>query len=232
MKTVCLTLNDFDFIVGPFQSAGANRIVRMVQDTIFKEPQSSDESPNRRMVNRFGHATPIIQCLFDDLAITVVIDHFQLCSQHIQNTQYFIQGQNLLKAILRVICQILLVFKQQISCLLAGSGWRDIVPSAEGQEGKWRLVAITYDPNETGGDGEQITYGIYDDDDVVDVLHQDVLQRTPGAGSAETILLGGKITSIFKGYLDDVRIYNYALTATELQHCSRCTLLQRPRHCA
>ena len=87
----------------------------MIQDAVFKEPQPSDESPNCRMVNHFGHAAPVVQRLFDDPAITIVVDHFQLCSQHIQNTQYFVQGQDLLKTILLIIRQVLFVFKQQIT---------------------------------------------------------------------------------------------------------------------
>jgi hypothetical protein len=61
MKTIRFTVDHLDLVIGAFQFAGADRIVRMVQDAVLKESQASDESLNIRVINRLGHSTPAVQ---------------------------------------------------------------------------------------------------------------------------------------------------------------------------
>ena len=118
MKTVRLTFDHLDFVVGTFQAAGADGIVRMIQDAVFKKSQTTDKLLDRRMLDRTGHAAPVVQHVFDASAVTVVIDHFQLRPQDVQNTQGFIDRQDLLQAASLIVMQILGVLQQQVAAAL------------------------------------------------------------------------------------------------------------------
>ena len=108
----------------------------------------------------------------------------------------------------------------QIIAIIDPAGWTTAVPAAEASEGKWRFVAVTYggsdDPNRT-------TYGIYDDDDVIDVLHSGIVAQEGTGTSGLNVLIGGGQPSApdpsynYGGSVDDVRVYNYALTADDIQ---------------
>ena len=37
MKAISFTFDNFDFVIGSFQSTGADRVVHMVQDAIFQK---------------------------------------------------------------------------------------------------------------------------------------------------------------------------------------------------
>ena len=47
MKAISLTFNQYDLIIHPFQSAGANGVVGMVQNAIIKKSQSFHKLPQR-----------------------------------------------------------------------------------------------------------------------------------------------------------------------------------------
>jgi hypothetical protein len=104
-------------------------------------------------------------------------------------------------------------------------GWKTVVPSAEGSEGKWRFVAITYEPNDLDpSNGERVDYGIYDDDDLIDVLHRTVYATgIPGGSISQNLSIGGSSLDNpetpynYDGTVDDVRVYNYALTSEQIQ---------------
>ncbi len=108
-----------------------------------------------------------------------------------------------------------------LSLIEGGNGlWQMMVPLGEGSEGEWRFVAITYDPIAE----EQTAYGIYDDDDILDVLHSEAVATaiTPYDDVENPLYIGGSVfhaaaDGIYDGAVDDVRIYNYALTPSQLQ---------------
>ena len=94
-------------------------------------------------------------------------------------------------------------------------GWQNAIPAAEGSEEKWRFVAVSYDPVT----GEQTTYGVYDDDDIIDVLHSSAVPMGQESG-ANPLRIGGRSPETeynYQGAIDDVRVYNYPLTPSELQ---------------
>jgi len=51
MKTISLTFDNFNFVVDAFQSAGANRIVSVVQDAILEESQAFNKRFHRGVFN-------------------------------------------------------------------------------------------------------------------------------------------------------------------------------------
>ena len=112
-----------------------------------------------------------------------------------------------------------------ISVIVSNTGgWKTVVPSAEGSEDEWRFVAITYEPNELDpSNGVRTDYGIYDDDDIIDVLHRTVrAESSPGGSISQNLSIGGSQLDNpdplynYDGAVDDVRVYNYALTEAEI----------------
>ncbi len=105
-----------------------------------------------------------------------------------------------------------------IDAIVGVNGWRNAVTADEANEGKWRFVAITYDP-ETN---EEVIYGIYDDDDVIDVLHSNTFSSSVPQTTDNHLRIGGRSPNsntqyFYEGSIDDVRVYNYALTASDIQ---------------
>ena len=47
MKSVCFTLNDFDFVIHTFQFAGVDRIIAVIEDTVSISFQHPDEACHR-----------------------------------------------------------------------------------------------------------------------------------------------------------------------------------------
>ena len=116
MKAISFTFNNFDLVVDAFQSAGAYRIVRMLDDTILKKTNAFDKSFHRRTIEMLSHLTPIIKGLFNLLTVTVVVNKFKLIFQHIQNAKRHIQFENLLKSAFLFIVKV-------FSPLFGKQGW-------------------------------------------------------------------------------------------------------------
>ena len=64
MKTICLSFDNFDFVVDTFKNACVNGIITMVENAIFISPYSFHECINRWMLNCCGHRTPFINLTF------------------------------------------------------------------------------------------------------------------------------------------------------------------------
>lgn len=102
-----------------------------------------------------------------------------------------------------------------------GSGWQTAVPANEAGEGKWRFVAMTYDPQTK----ERVIYGAYDDQDTFDILHVSSAAQTATASGTLNLIIGGaSVTQSYYNYLgsvDDVRIYNYPLSPDQIAEVYR-----------
>ncbi len=105
--------------------------------------------------------------------------------------------------------------------LEGGPGWQTAVPANEASEGKWRFVALTYDPSV----GQRIIYSAYDDQDTFDILHTAAAaQTTTALGTLNLIIGGASVTGSYYNYLgsvDDVRIYNYPLSPSQIAEVYR-----------
>lgn len=103
--------------------------------------------------------------------------------------------------------------------LAGGSGWTTAVPAAEASQdeySKWHFIAMTYDPAAS----ERVVYGAYDEDGVFDILHTTAVQQADTAVGITSLLIGGSQVSgssfNYLGSVDDIRIYNYPLTQTQI----------------
>ena len=96
--------------------------------------------------------------------------------------------------------------------------WQQATTAPEGIEDEWHFIAVTYDP----GTGQQTAYGIYDDDDVIPVLHTQLKNSvTVGSDTTSNMTIGGPnatnpAANNYAGAIDDVQVYNYALTEAEI----------------
>lgn len=105
-----------------------------------------------------------------------------------------------------------------VQLIIEGGGWVTAVPAAEGSEDKWRFVALTYDPVTA----QRVVYGAYDDTDAMTILHNTAAELLPSSvtsGTTPLVIGGASMTNSYYNYLgsvDDIRIYNYPLTQTQI----------------
>lgn len=78
METIGFTFNDFDFVIDPFQFAGMDGIITMIQDTIAIAFKHLSETVQGVIVQRAGQCTPLIQRLVGPGSGSISPDMFQL----------------------------------------------------------------------------------------------------------------------------------------------------------
>ena len=72
MKSIGFTFDHLYLVVYPFQATGINRVVSMVEYSVFMASEELYEILDMSIVNTRGHLTPAIKCLLTFLSIIIV----------------------------------------------------------------------------------------------------------------------------------------------------------------
>ena len=61
MKTICLSLDDLDFVIHPFQLASVDGVIAVINDPVSVPIQHSDKGVDRSIVKGSRQSAPLIE---------------------------------------------------------------------------------------------------------------------------------------------------------------------------
>ena len=81
MIAIGFAFNDLDFVIHPFQLAGVDGVITVVEDTFSVTLDHISKAAESAMIQRTGHRTPLLKCLVSPGSGAVRPEVFELILQ-------------------------------------------------------------------------------------------------------------------------------------------------------